>query len=368
MFALKRWWWLPVLTTLALVAAMWVVGRSIEPKASAQLLLTTTGSGYDQQAIARSNASVLAQIQASNAFDVAANQAGLDPQDLRQRTRVGMSGESAIVLVEVAAPTAELAAQQANAVANAAVVASEARLRAELDALTAATSRLIETPQLRSETAERARTDALSARLATSQGDLVASTGQLSLIRTADPAFAATPPAMSLMLVGAVGGLLLGLLLVFQLLRRRGRIRSLDEAAKLFPDLDAVGPDEVPRLVDDSVDTIVLAQPTGAAAGSSPESDVIQALEAVGIPVRTPIAGAPGRGAGTVALLSTTPMDALRRQRATALLLWPVHLGRTTAKELDNVVRRTRGRAALLVVDPDRPGPRPARDRAHAGR
>jgi hypothetical protein len=369
-FALKRWWWLPVITTIALLLAMGWVGRSIEPKTSAQLLMVSSGANNDAQTVARNNASTLAQIQASNAFDVAAQQTGVPADDLRQRTRVATSGDAAVVQIEVSAPTAEEAAQQANAVAKAAVAASEARLRAELDAVTAATSKLIETPQLKSTTAEQARTDGLAARLAASQGDLLASSGRLSVLKEADPAAATRAPLTSLALLGAVGGLVLGLLPVQLFFRRRGRVSSMEELAGLYPDLDTVRPNEVPRLVDESVDSVFVVDHERSGAASSGADDaahqVVQSLASVGVLTRAPLADFAG-GPGDVTLVSTTPQDARRRQRASSLVLWPVHLRRTKIQDLDRAVADARGRSALLVVDPaGSPDVASARQRAHA--
>ena len=103
-----------------------LVGMGARP--SAEALVSVRSIAVDGAGLERAAESAALAMSTRPLFKTAAQQVRADPDDLRNRTKVGAKPNTQIISVTVTAPTSEQAAREANAVAAAAVAAGGASI------------------------------------------------------------------------------------------------------------------------------------------------------------------------------------------------------------------------------------------------
>lgn len=277
---LKKWWWLLAIPAL-IGAVLGYVGGSGGPRTATSLLRINTSATEGQVLTRLAETSVL-QSSTLSVFDTAAKARKESSADLRSRSRVTNLPDSLVISIEVTAPTADKAAGDANALAEAAISASTQQLSRDITASTAQTKQLIASGVVTPKEAEEARLAQLGQLLAQRQDDLTRRGTQLTTIQPATAAAATGSSKMSFALMGLAGGLLLGLALALLLGSRRGSVSSVRQARSLYPAADVTTISGVPRSLASlrgRVDRVAVAGNADAASTAA----VVQAAQEAGL-------------------------------------------------------------------------------------
>lgn len=387
--SVRRWIAVPI--ALGVLGAVIGAGaaQAAQPTAQARLLLqSTTQDGAAMQQLVETS---VQQIGSSSIFDAAARASGTDAYDLMHRTRVAAVPNSLLMTVTVTASTPERATTEAQSVADAAVEESEAQAREQLARLTSATTALLTDPQAKTDDpeAERARIARIGNELAGNQSNLIANSGQLVVIQDASP-LGRTISVTTLAAAGGGGGVLLGVLLALVLGTGRGRLSSVNELHRLYPDVTAVPPHQVPTLLalePDPISMIIVAGVrTSAEAMQTMSQSICDAVVLTGgnaylsgqlrpllDPASTEPPQAHGRGPngtertmrptrlhddGVVSVVTTELSPAVLHRatrHADALLFLVVEPGRTRLEQLDRVLPTVGDRVYVLVPEETTP-------------
>lgn len=322
--------------------------------------------------MAREAQGALAELQASSAVSDAADKLGVSASDLARRTEFGASSDSLLLSVRVSAPTAVEAADAANAVAEAAVAATQRRLSEEIAGLSASTLTLIREGRLPDSIGEQARVNQLGQGLAASQVELLSKSRQLTLLQRADASAVSTPSKPLMALLGFVGGAFLGATATAIVGARRGRVHSEGEVQRLFPDAEVVKAVEVPAYLATAfprVATLVVATTRPLHHGQRAVRELRDILEAAGYRVHMPSSdGLPTAHPATstrgseaagevhqVTLVSVSSGSSLLSRYAQdshALVVHPVFVNESRVEELDRSVGALVDRPLLTMMGP----------------
>lgn len=257
---LRRWWWIPAI--LALVGA--VIGGAAglnSPKESSALLrvqITSDNPDATTQAVQ----SAMSELGTNEVFTAAAGKAGVTAGVLRSHTEILAVPNSTSISVKVTAPDAAAAANEANAVAQAGIQAASTRLQNQLSAMTDSTEALIGDSRLADKQAEAQRVMRLGGQLADAQSALLTQSRQLTLLQSADAGAASATSPVLLAGMGFIGGGLAGIALTLLFGGRRGRMGSMREMRRLYPDIEFIPARDVPAVMSmeaGSADRIVLS-------------------------------------------------------------------------------------------------------------
>ncbi len=268
---LRRWWWVP--TVLALIGALIGGVAGARTPSTAQAMLRVQSSGENPDATTQQAQSAMAELDTHEVFAAAAAKRNVPEAVLRARTKITNVSNSSILSVVVTDPDAKVAVADANAIAEAGVGVSAGRLQNELNAVTASTERLIGAAKLADPEAEAQRVLRLGGQLADTQGNLLVQSRQLSLLQRADASQVSSTSPVLLAGMGLIGGALLGIALALLFGGRRGRMGSLREMRRLYPDIEFIPARDVPAIMSmeaGSADRIVLSGvrvPAGAVRG-----------------------------------------------------------------------------------------------------
>ncbi|MGB4846217.1 MAG: hypothetical protein WBP16_17240 [Ferruginibacter sp.] len=278
--ALRRWWWIPMYAGLlcGLLAGLATARAPI--KATAQLMVATQAA--DTQTVARFVQTMLAEIDSGSAYADAAGKLGIDQATLRAQTRLIASPDTLVIQVESRGDSMEEAITVANAIAEAAVASSAARLNEQILQVARTTTQVIRDATLPDPQAERARVNRLGEGLADNQRELIAQSNRVSLLHRASAEGPGGPSGLALALVGMVGGGLLGAAAAVFLLGRRGRIQSAEEVRRLYPRTEVLTVDQVPALIETAtprIATIVVATELGKEWGEATSAALREALD-----------------------------------------------------------------------------------------
>ncbi len=257
---LRRWWWIP--TVLALLGALVGGAAGLNSPKSAEALLAVQVTSDNPDAVDQGTQASMMEISTQEVFSSAAKTRNVSASDLRKRTEIAVVPSSTILAVKSTAGDADTAAADANAVANAGMEASAARLQGQLKALTQNTETLIAVQRLKDAQAERTRVTQLGGSLANSQQSLLTQSRQLTLLQSANAADATSTSPILLGLMGLVGGGLIGLALTLLFGGRRGRMSSMREMRRLYPNLEFIPARDLPAILSmeaGSVDRVVLS-------------------------------------------------------------------------------------------------------------
>lgn len=357
---LRRWWWIPVV--LAIVGA--IVGglAGVSAPKSAEATVNVQFSSPDTDMTATAQQSALIEASSRDVFEAAANKLGMSPADLQQAAEVSAVVRTSFLSIKATDRDAEKAASMANAVADAAIAASNKRIDDELKELTRTTGVLIKSQPLADRAAEEARVARLGGQLADQQGQLVTQSRRLALLQSADANTAAGPSTVMLAAMGLLGGLLAGVALALVFGGRRGQMSSINEMRRVYPDLEFVPARELPAVVSmeaDDIDRVVLTgvrAPAGAVRGLV--EPVAAGFHAVGRDVAvTDDLATFGRGVSdgrprTVTLLQTPLTSAIVKRTARdehAMLLVLVRPHKTRFEWLDEHVNQFGDRVCIVV-------------------
>ena len=204
------------------------------------------------------------------------------PNDLERRTTVAWQQGTRLLNVTATAPSVEQAIARANAVAEAAVNASDDARNQQLNtAIQQANSLLADAP-LADADAEVSRRNQIGASLGERQNQIQADSMSLILI---SPALTATLVGLSAAkgtLVGLASGLLTGAILAVLVGSRGLRVPSPGAMQRLAPDVEVVSSSDLPQiagqLVEFSETLVVVIATRGAAVGAQAISDDLQRL------------------------------------------------------------------------------------------
>lgn len=261
LLTLRRWFVIPVAMAVLGAALAALVGTRAQP--TAELLLSLQTSNPDTQTQDRQITSAIQAVSTRSVFEAAARSTGTNPTDLRQRTRITAVSNSLVLAVNVTAATSAQAVREAKAIAAAALQQDQNRTNEALRRLRNDTVKLMTDPssQVGNKSAERARVQRLGDELAGNQSNLVSGNGTLSVLEDAEPTNGLTSPLV-LGALGAAGGGVLGLALALFIGFRRGKVGSVRELRRLYPDLPVLEPNELGALLlieAASMSTIIIA-------------------------------------------------------------------------------------------------------------
>lgn len=354
--AVRRWIAVPLV--LAVLGGLCGGVAGATSKASAEaLLLVQADVQSGNTDLAAENAAV--QLKTREIFNAAAVATNGDATDLQTRSEIAAVPNSQIVSITVTASTTAQAVADANAIADAGVAAGPNRTPAALAQLTEATRDLIESEDLGSSTAERARIDRLGDALGASQAALVANANQIQLLQGGDPTNR-LPGAPVLGLLGAVSGALIGLAIALLLGARRGIVKSARDLADLYPNAAIISPSDLKQTLEMEPDarTVILAGPRGARMSSVTQAvqEALSLTTGRKVLLSESLADAPANAPanGHVNLVTTSLSETvLRRARRdeNSVLIVPVKPRVTKLEAVDEYASRLSDRAYLLVDD-----------------
>lgn len=268
---LRRWWWIPVV--LAIVGG--VVGGlagAMAPR-TAEALVHVQVTGVDTQNSANAIQSALIEASSREVYDAAAQRTGLDIATMRQNTDVAAVTNTTYLSVTATDRDPERAAALANALADSSVEASNRRINDRLSELTRTTSVLIGEQPLADPEAEEQRVIRLGAQLADQQGQMLTQSRRLTLMQGAEAGTATGVSLPLLAAMGVLGGALAGIALALLFGGRRGRMTSITEMRRVYPELEFIPARELPTVVSmeaHDLDRVVLTgvkAPAGAVRG-----------------------------------------------------------------------------------------------------
>ncbi len=257
---LRRWWWVPAI--LAVLGAGVGLAAGVSSPKTAEALLAVRITSDNPDALSRAATSAVTEVSTGEVYAAAAQVLGESAADLRARSQVLVVPDSTVLAVRVTADTADNAAADANELAKAAVNQSARRLQNELRSLTTSTEALISGQGLRDAGAERARITQLGGALAGSQQALLTQSRQLSVLQSASADGASSTSPMLMGMLGAIGGALLGIAFTMLFGGRRGRLSSMREMRRLYPNLEFIPARDVPAIMSmeaASADRVVLS-------------------------------------------------------------------------------------------------------------
>ncbi|GAB97086.1 hypothetical protein KILIM_056_00100 [Kineosphaera limosa NBRC 100340] len=257
---LRRWWW--VAMAAAVIGAGVGLAAGVNSPRTAEAMLAVQIASDNPDALTRAATNAVTEANTQEVYAAAAQERHTDAPSLRSRSEILVVPNSTVLGVRVTADTAENASADANALAVAAVNQSARRMQNDLRSLTTNTETLMTTEPLADAQAERTRKNQLGGALAQSQQALLTQSRQLTVLQQADPAGATSTSPILLGLLGAIGGGLLGLALTMLFGGRRGRISSMREMRRLYPNLEFIPARDVPAIMSmeaGSSDRIVLS-------------------------------------------------------------------------------------------------------------
>ncbi len=230
--------------------------------------LATTTTGYSSESVVQfanaSNDSLLVKqtgqtierrATSQPVLERAAESVDIDEADLRSRVTSEWQVDTALVGIQVEAPSPEEAAEQANAVAAALITETEATISGRLRTARSDANELLESGDLNSVEAEAARRAQLGTSLASTQATISAEAGQLVL---ADTAVDAVPAGLTKPMGAAIG--LVAALLLAALITLFMGIRGLHVATGrslrlLLPGVPVYATGQIPQLAGQLVES-----------------------------------------------------------------------------------------------------------------
>lgn len=240
---------------------------------TAEALVHVQVSGPDSQNNAAAIQSSLVEAGSREVYDAAAQRTGVDVATLRQNTDVAAVTNTSYLSVTATDRDADRAAALANGLADAAVEASSRRITDQLNELTRRTSVLISEQPLTDPQAEEQRVSRLGGQLADQQGQMLTQSRRLTLMQGAEAATATGTSTPLLGAMGVLGGGLAGVALALLFGGRRGRMTSINEMRRVYPEIEFVPARELPTVVSmeaHDLDRVVLTgvkAPAGAVRG-----------------------------------------------------------------------------------------------------
>lgn len=263
--AIRRWWWLPLLG--ALLGAALGLSAGSRTTYTATALVQSRVMGNEAQAVAQGAQAALANLQTPTVFAQAAKARKIGAQDLTDRTRAAVVGDSAVLSVAVEAPTRAAAVADANAVANAAVAVYNARVKADMAEVQAKFTQQLKSGSLaalpkgtkdiqnpaslvNNGQAELARQSAIGQALGESQSAMITGQGRIRVIEAAGEPSVSRDVSKAVAAMSLLGGLFIGLAIALLLGTRRDRIRSVHQLRSLYPGASVVPTAELGELLD----------------------------------------------------------------------------------------------------------------------
>lgn len=358
---LRRWWWIPV--ALGIVGAILGGLAGLAAPKTAEALIRVQTSNPDPQAVSDAVQSAMLEASSRSVYDAAAKKAGIPADQLATEAEVTAVLKTTFLSVKASGDDGDTAARRANALAEAAVAASDKRVEAELTDLTKTTGDIIRQQPLRDPDAEAQRVSRLGGQLADQQGTLLTQSRRLSILQPASGDTAEGPSGPLMAAMGLVGGLLAGVALALVFGGRRGPMTSVAEMRRVYPGVEFVNTRELPTYVSmeaGDLDRVVL---TGVRAPAGAIRALVEPVtlgfHAAGrdVTVTDDIAaygqdGLQGRP-HTATVLQTPLTSAIVRRTARdehALLLVLVRPRKTRFEWLDEYVEQF-GDRAVVVVD-----------------
>lgn len=316
------------------------------------------GDGLNQ-----AQSTALTEMGTSEVFQAAAQQIGVTETQLRARTEIAAVPNSLMIEVAVTAPSAEEAARDANAFAEAASAKSTERVTNELASLTQATGEIIQRSNLNNTIAEQNRLGTLGQELAAAQSRTLSESRQVTVIQPATAEAATGTSRAMLILLGAVGLGMIGVALALLFGGRRGKMRRLGEMRRLYPQLEFIPARDVPAVLSMEVPTpervVVTGVRTPVANIRSLVDPVAEGLAAVGreavVTQNVATYGASqsaGRTGGPVTVLETGLSTAIVKRVARdpeAVLMVLVRSGKTRFEWLDEYAGQLGDRTYIVV-------------------
>jgi hypothetical protein len=235
--AVRRWAYVPILLAALGAVTGGLVGMAARP--SAEALVSVRSTAVDGAGLERAAESAALAMSTTTLFAKAAQDVGVDPGDLRSRTKIGVKPNTQTISVSVTATTSEQAVREASAVAAAAVSLGSAVIPAELKRVTDEIRKLIRDHTVTGTDAERARLARLGEEVASRQSAVLAAGQQLTLLQGPAPT-RLVPATPVLVAMGGLVGMLLGLGLAQLLGVRRGTVQSGRELAQLYPEASVI--------------------------------------------------------------------------------------------------------------------------------
>ncbi|HWJ53925.1 MAG TPA: hypothetical protein VNT24_11190, partial [Propionibacteriaceae bacterium] len=235
--AVRRWAYVPILLAALGAITGGLVGMAARP--SAEALVSVRSSAVDGAGLERATESAALSMGTMPLFREAGRKSGIDPGELRSRTKIAVKPNTQIISITVTAKTSEQAVREATAIAAAAISLDSAGIPAELNQVTEAVRKLIREQTLSSAHAEQARLGQLGTELATRQGAVLADGRQLTLLQEAEPA-RLVPTTQILIAMGGLVGMLIGLGVAQLLGVRRGTVQSGRELSQLYPEASVI--------------------------------------------------------------------------------------------------------------------------------
>lgn len=242
--ALRRWWWVVVLCFLVAEALGVVAGLRATYSATSYVQSYVAANDALSQEAAGKNALFL--VNSTQVYERAAKSLSIDSEDLQRRTRVVAQPGTNVVSIAVSSRDPQRALDEANGLALAGVAEDAARRERDLQDIRERITQLLVDGTLEAPEAERARRVALGQALGVAVTDRVTSQGRLSVVQAAVRDRVAKTSSRLIAVMGAIGGILVGLGIVVLLGGRTGRVSSLKELQELYPDTTVIEFDDIP--------------------------------------------------------------------------------------------------------------------------
>jgi hypothetical protein len=354
--AVRRWAYIPILLAALGAVTGGLVGMAARP--SAEALVSVSSTAVDGAGLERAAESAALAMGTMPLFTMAGQKTGVDPGELRSRTKIAVKPNTQIISITVTAKTSEQAVQEATAMAAAAISLGSASIPAELNRVTEEVRKLIREQTLSSPHAEQARLVQLGTELATRQSAVLAGGQQLALLQEAEPA-RLVPATPILVAMGGLVGMLLGLGVAQLLGVRRGTVQSGRELSQLYPEASVIQTADLRGMLDlePRVKTVFLA------GVRRNVQDLLRVTERVrqslildgrDVMVREAPPSPDEPANGHINLVPTMLNETVLRRSARddgTLLLVPVQPRVTRLEALDGFAPRLNDRSYLLVDD-----------------
>ncbi len=229
-----RWPWLVAATALGIAGGALAGGSSTY---TATAVLRLNDSGQDALRTKQIAQTAERQARSVDAISRAARQRGTTPEDLGPRIKATWEQDTDLVDVTATSTSAQAAVLDANAVAFALIEQAESVSARRLENVRDDAGEVLRLGRVADKAAEAARREALGTTLAGRQNSAIS---DAAFVYVSQPAVDAGPAGPSRLVsggLGAVGGLLLGVVAVLLAGLGRRRVRSVAELRSLSPDL-----------------------------------------------------------------------------------------------------------------------------------
>lgn len=227
----------------------------------------------------------------SAVMNAAADETGVEPADLRQRTTVTWEDGTAIVTIAVKARSSQAAQEQSTAIADAIIEVGQNTSEEQLAKIQTQSADTLVQNVLADPIAEESRKGALGQEVAQRQGDAIGTGTQVEIINPADRAEPSGITSPIGTVLGAFAGLALAAAAAAFLPISRHRIRDNREIATLAPSLRLrsrrAAHEQAGRLMESNASTMaVLAMPGAEESARQLADRIVRVIGAHGLPAQ----------------------------------------------------------------------------------